>query len=88
MKPTLGRVVLFQLNEDGVLSPATVIRTRATTVPGLLEAALIPGLDPELADDRTVDLVVHGLVNDYRAYSVPQGEGPHTWHWPPRGAPA
>lgn len=37
-----------------------------------------------LADDDTVDLLVHGLGRDYRRYNVTQGTGPGQWSWPAR----
>lgn len=94
MKPTLGRVVIFSSkNDDGVQSPATVLRTRDTTVPleQHKEGPHVPGVLPDdfvldLASDHHVDLLVHGLVKDYRVYNVPVsilGE-PGTWNWPQR----
>jgi hypothetical protein len=86
-----------------------VLRTRATTnlevierwsptsPDGTLSGKERPeALVPELPDDTTVDLVVHGLGGDYREFCIPQDEGtrpardvplaycPGTWHWPPR----
>lgn len=39
---------------------------------------------PLASDD--LDLLVHGLVRDYRAYSVPHSTEPRAghWSWPPR----
>lgn len=39
---------------------------------------------PELPDDSTVDLLVHGLGQDYREYAVKQGSGRGEWSWPER----
>lgn len=95
MKPTLGRVVIYESrNGDGVLSPAMVLRTRSTTNLAIIErwgpspAGTLSGkgrpaeLVPVLPDDDTVDLLVHGLGGDYREFCVPLGSGPRTWHWP------
>ena len=97
MKPTIGRIVHYESrNGDGVLSPAIVLRTRDTTVPEVAERwgpmpdSTLSGVTrplefvPELSDDFTVDLLVHGLGGDYREYAVPEGEGPRTWRWPER----
>ncbi|MCG7592399.1 hypothetical protein [Mycobacterium sp. PSTR-4-N] len=99
MNPTIGRIVHYHSkNGDGIVSPAIVLRTRATTNLDVIErwgpgpdgtlsgkgrpAALVP----ELPDDTTVDLVVHGLGGDYREYAIPYSEtpAPGTWSWPPR----
>lgn len=45
------------------------------------------GVQRELPDDLTVDLLVHGLGKDYREYTVehsPDG-ALGTWNWPRRG---
>ncbi len=33
----------------------------------------------DLPDRMTVDLLVHGLGEDYREYAVAHGDGPNTW---------
>lgn len=97
--PTLGRIVLYaSKNGDGIVSPAIVLRTRATTNLEVIErwgpspegtlsgkgrpAALVP----ELPDDFTIDVLAHGLGGDYREYCIPYSEtgDPGTWSWPPR----
>lgn len=103
-KPTPGRIVLYtSRNGDGIISPAIVLRTRATTNLDIIERwgpnpdgtlsdqARPAGLVPELPDDYTVDLVVHGLGGDYREFAVPWecpdpngGRTPRTWAYPPR----
>jgi len=107
MKPTVGRIVHYHSKlGDGIVSPAIVLRTRATTNLDVIErwgpgpegtlsgtgrpAALVP----ELPDDSTVDLLVHGLGGDYREFCVPEtdapapgskhGAYPGRWSWPPR----
>lgn len=73
-QPTVGRMVLYySKNGDGIVSPAVVLRTRDTTnlevierwgpsPDGTLSGKGRPaGLVPELPDDTTVDLLVHGL---------------------------
>ena len=110
MNPTPGRIVMYvSKNGDGIESPAIVLRTRATTNLDIIErwsptspdgtlsgkerpAALVP----ELPDDTTVDLLVHGLGGDYREFCIPLAEGAWvndgeffefpagTWHWPTR----
>lgn len=97
MIPTVGRIVHYQSKHgDGVLSPAVVLRTRATTVPGVIDrwgpspdgtvsgVGRPDGLVPVLPDDLTVDLLVHGLGGDYREYAVPNEDAPGGWTWPPR----
>jgi hypothetical protein len=108
--PTIGRIVIYKSKIDNgpgneVLSPAVVIRTRATTVPAVVAKwtsdprLVVSASDPdvmhvtaprpesfveELADDYTVDLLVHGLGKDYREYSVRMGNGLGEWSWPTR----
>lgn len=97
MKPTIGRIVHYQSKlGDGIVSPAIVLRTRETTnlevierwgpsPDGTLSGKSRPdALVPELPDDQTVDLLVHGLGGDYREFCIPEGDGPGTWSWPPR----
>lgn len=99
MKPTVGRIVHYTSKHgDGVVSPAVVLRTRESTVPGVIDrwgpapdgttsgVARPDGLVAELPDDTTLDLLVHGLGGDYREYAVPQSPTPETrhWNWPPR----
>lgn len=80
-------------NGDGVISPAVVLRTLATTVrpENIKEGPHAPGALPEgfkldLDSDLHVDLLVHGLAKDYREYNVPWGDRdvPASWVWPPR----
>ncbi|MBE7701281.1 hypothetical protein H9623_13350 [Oerskovia sp. Sa1BUA8] len=93
----MGRVVRYTSKAgDGVESPALVLRTRTSTVPGVIDlwgpspdgtlsgTGRPVGLVAELPDDLTVDLLVHGLGGDYREYAVPHGVGPGAWSWPPR----
>lgn len=95
--PGVGRVVRYTSKAgDGVASPAVVLRTRAATIPGVIDrwgaspvgtisgTGRPVGLVAELPDDLTVDLLVHGLGGDYREYAVPHGNGPGAWSWPPR----
>lgn len=85
MKPTVGRIVHYTSKHgDGVVSPAVVLRTRDSTVPGVIDrwgpapdgtASGTPrptGLVAEPPDDTTLDLLVHGPGGDYREYAVPQ----------------
>lgn len=103
-KPSVGRVVLYaSKNGDGIISPAIVLRTRDTTNLEVIERwgpaplGTLSGkgrpadLVPELPDDYTVDLLVHGLGGDYREYAVPEDPAgtfedsvPRSWFWPPR----
>ncbi len=93
--PTIGEMVVYESrNGDGVLSPAVVLRTVGTTDLELIERwgpspdgtlsgkGRPEGLVPQLPDDWTVDLLVHGLGGDYREFAVPEGVGPRTWHRP------
>jgi|GEM_PF-2435163 len=106
--PGLGDTVLYRSKIDNgpgndVISPATVLRTRSTTIaavadrwttePRTVTSATSPAIThtttarpaaftAELPDDTTVDLLVHGLGQDYREYNVPIGQTPGTWHWP------
>lgn len=97
--PSVGRVVRYtSRNGDGVTSPAIVLRTRAATVPGVIDrwgtnpdgtlsgTGRPAGLVPELPDELTVDLLVHGLGGDYREFAVPYAptSEPGAWSWPPR----
>lgn len=99
MKPSIGRIVTYHSKVgDGIVSPAIVLRTRDTTNLDVIERwgpspdGTLSGkgrpdaLVPELADDFTVDLLVHGLGGDYREYHIPfsEDEGPGTWSWPAR----
>lgn len=110
-KPSVGRIVHYvSRNGDGIVSPAIVLRTRATTnlevierwgpsPDGTLSGKGRPAeLVPELPDDYTVDLLVHGLGGDYREYAVACHEFTRelepdaacssrlarSWHWPER----
>ena len=89
MKPTVGRIVHYTSKHgDGVVSPAVVLRTRESTVPGVIDrwgpapdgttsgVARPDGLVAELPDDTTLDLLVHGLGGDYREYAVPSPPPP------------
>ena len=92
--PYLGDRVLYVSHVgDGVKSPADVLRTVATNHEDIMESFLstapeegaIPeGLSVKLAGIFMVDLLVHGLMRDYRVYGVPfsEHEHPRTWHWP------
>ncbi|MDH6282824.1 hypothetical protein [Prescottella agglutinans] len=99
MNPNVADTVLYQSkNGDGIISPAIVLRNRLTTnldvinrwgpsPDGTLSGKGRPAeLVPELPDDYTVDLLVHGLGGDYREYAVPQGNPgeARTWYWPSR----
>lgn len=97
-QPSIGRVVHYHSKEDdGVISPALVLRTRDSASPDVLDAWRIAddakfGVQcwgdevVELVDDYTVDLLVHSLGGDYREYGVPFAETPTPghWNWPPR----
>jgi hypothetical protein len=96
-KAAIGRIVHYESKlEDGIISPAMILRTRDTTDLEIIERwgpspDETPGgkgrpaeLVAELPDDQTVDLLVHGLGGDYREYCVPEGRGPRTWRWPER----
>lgn len=110
MTPTIGRIVIYRSKIDNgpgndVVSPAVVLRTRATSVPAVIDrwgpephtvtsasdpdvthetTARPDGVLSELPDDRTVDLLVHGLGRDYREYAVTEGTGRGEWSWPER----
>lgn len=99
MKPTVGRIVHYcSKNGDGVISPAVVLRTRESTVPGVIDrwgpspdgtlsgVGRPAGLVAVLPDDTTLDLLAHGLGGDYREYAIPYAETPTPghWSWPPR----
>lgn len=84
MNPTVGRIVHYvSRNGDGIVTPAIVLRTRASTNLEIIERwganpdgtlsgnGRPDGLVPELPDDLTVDLLCHGLGGDYREYAVP-----------------
>lgn len=92
--PTIGRIVYYHSkNGDGIISPAIVLRTRATTnldiinrwgpsPDGTLSGKGRPAdLVAELPDDFTVDLLAHGLGGDYREYCVPFSADPKPGHW-------
>ena len=80
-KPSIGRVVIFNLNDDGCPSPATIIRTKATTSPEIPLPAGVP-----LLEETEVDLLVHGLLRDYRKHGVPFSDAGvrGSWTWPER----
>lgn len=93
--PSLGRIVLYESkNGDGILSPAVVLRTRATTDPAIIERwgpdpdgtlsgnGRPEGLVAELPTDLHVDLLVHGLGGDYREYNVPHPSVDTDKGWP------
>ena len=97
MKPTIGRIVHYTSKVgDGILSPAIILRTRATTDLDVIERwgpspeGTLSGkgrpdaLVAELPDDYTVDLLVHGLGGDYREFCVPQSFSGDagTWTFP------
>lgn len=99
MLPSIGRIVIYSSKMgDGIVSPAIVLRTRATTNLDVIERwgpgpeGTLSGkgrpaeLVAELPDDTTVDLLVHGLGGDYREFAVPYSEDgtPGSWAWPPR----
>lgn len=108
MNPSVGRIVHYASKVgDGIVSPAVVLRTRKSTnlevierwgpgPEGTLSGKGRPAeLVPELPDDMTVDLLVHGLGGDYREFAVPAaeevtGDGScgtqpaRSWHWPER----
>ena len=106
VKPTLGRIVIYtSRNGDGVESPAVVLRTKETTNLDIINRWQVAedslsntgkpaDLVPELPDDYTVDLLVHGLGGDYREFAVKYSNGSmltrngqhfsRTWHWPER----
>jgi hypothetical protein len=94
-KPQLGERVTYASHVgDGILSPAIVLRTRDTTKPEVAERYGVIGAEDEQGyqfdvdlggDDNTVDLLVHGLMRDYRLFSVPfdAERGARTWSWRP-----
>lgn len=99
MNPSIGRIVIYSSKlGDGIVSPAIVLRTRATTNLDVIERwgpgpeGTLSGkgrpaeLVAELPDDTTVDLLVHGLGGDYREFAVPYADTgtPGSWAWPPR----
>lgn len=47
-------------------------------------AARPDGVVNMLPDDDTVDLLVHGLGQDYREYGISKGDGFGEWSWPTR----
>jgi hypothetical protein len=81
--PHLGQRVIYNSHVgDGVQSPADVLRTTSTTIPGVIEKwgdprSTVSGtprpadLEDVLPSDYHVDLLVHGLGGDYHRYSVP-----------------
>lgn len=94
MNPSVGRIVHYVSKMgDGIVSPAIVLRTRASTRLDVIERwgpgpegtvsgkGRPPELVPELPDDTTVDLLVHGLGGDYREYAVQQ----YDYNDPPNG---
>lgn len=96
---TIGRIVHYcSKNGDGVISPAIVLRTKDTTVPGVIDRwgpspdgtlsgkGRPEGLVSELPTAEHLDLVVHGLGGDYREFAIPYADtytAGH-WTWPPR----
>lgn len=93
--PDLNQLVIYESKMgDGIVSPAVVLRTQATTNMKVIERwgptpegtlsgkgrpeALVPQLEFE-----HVDLLVHGLGGDYREYNVPYDPngGPGTWQF-------
>ena len=95
-RPDIGRIVHYSSKMgDGIVSPAMVLRTRATTNLEVIER-WGPGPDgtlsgkgrpvdlvAELPDEMTVDLLVHGLGGDYREFCIGYDAdgGPGTWRW-------
>lgn len=88
MTPSLGETVLYNSHAgDGIQSPAIVLRTSSTTVDSPLSAMNYATFVSETTGvpiewdlpDGHVDLLVHGLVRDYREYNVPFGTSARTW---------
>lgn len=96
---SLGRIVLYASNNsDGIVSPAIVLRTRATTnlkannrwgptPEGTLSGKGRPAaLVPEFPDDHTIGLLALGVDGGYREYCIPCSENgePGARSWTPR----
>lgn len=92
--PSVGRMThYYSERNDGVYSPATVLRTQASTIPGVIENWDVAGentlsgkgrppeLVPILPNPMTVDLLVNGLGGDFRRYAVPFSPEPKAGHW-------
>lgn len=63
--------------------PTTVVSASDPTVTHQT-AARPDAVADVLADDETIDLLVHGLGKDYREYNVKHGDGLGEWDWPAR----
>lgn len=78
MKPTLGATVNYRPNEatsGARLLAARVIRTRESSFP--------PPPSPGSChlNDDVVDLLVHGLDEDFRVYNATRGSNRGQWDW-------
>lgn len=77
MKPTIGRIVVYILPKDPVVSGPS-----ARTNNGALEAAAVV---VRVFDDGKINLKVQLDGPDTPwVTSVLEGTEPGTWHWPPR----
>lgn len=75
MKPTIGRIIIYKLNPDR--SSDMFVNSGATECPAIVVRAFEGG-------KINIKLFTDGPGDQQWRTSIDEGDGPGTWHWPPR----
>lgn len=87
MKPTLGRVVHFQVaaaNQEPRWMAATVIADGPQLVLRVMVPTVATHWDHSMTHDESVGVLGRVHEGDIEVVPVGEGDGPGCWRWPPR----
>ena len=82
-KPTLGRILHYVGKQGLRTTRAAIVTATADTLdPRGVVAGQVPAL--ESADHVHLWVYTPSAAGGFQEFNVPAGDGPGTWHWPPR----